>query len=746
MRSTKTLILSVLLSAPMLSFAQFTSDDGIITVDNFSDLDDKEEVVMEASSQQANFSNDHNSNCAVFKVLRRFYEVTLIKGDPGTMDMHVDLNALSGYDDANRIHLMNDVDRDGYDNDRPIAGVVNGNTISFYGISLNDNSKITFGEAVTAYYAVSSGAMTDPIWAESSGGTADDAHNFCEYISLIIESGVNVDINQNSKHIDDLTIESGATLNYDVASGNKRLFLHGDLHIDGTYTSENTTIEFMGSTPQNITGSIAQIKSIRMNNPTEVNILSSGLEIIDRLSVSQGTLNSNGALTLKSTASNTASIGDLNNADIVGDINVERFHNASTGWFMLASPVSGNTISDWNDELVTTGFTGSDYPLTSFVNIQSYDESVPGGRNNGWTPVNDVNDPILNNAGYYVYASEGAQTVVSTGAVRKGYQELAVTFSNESSAADGFCMVGNPYPSAIDWNSTAWTKINMDDVVYVYDASVGGYATYINGVGNNGGSNIIPSSQAFFVKANGVDPVLAVDEAVKSTESGDFKMFLEKELIRLNITQDGMQDAITIVNNSNGRMDKMPKVDAERMPVMPSMLSFGMVLGDGLYAIKNLNLEEDQSIPLYVNTESNEAIEISLVENSLLSNKYVAIHDKLTGEVTPLHTNDTFEVQNDDEYRYELIIQDNSEVSILNERLSGTIVQNGDQLTFQLNADAGNPAQIAIWNAMGQMIRSGINIQPGQRMNVDISDISGQFIARMMNEQNGKNITRNCIR
>ena len=53
-------------------------------------------------------------------------------------------------------------------------------------------------------------------------------------------------------------------------------------------------------------------------------------------------------------------------------------------------------------------------------------------------------------------------------------------------------LVGNPYPSAIDWDaSSGWTKTNIDNAIYFFKASGtdqygGTYSSYVNGVSSDG--------------------------------------------------------------------------------------------------------------------------------------------------------------------------------------------------------------------------------------------------------------------
>jgi hypothetical protein len=105
-----------------------------------------------------------------------------------------------------------------------------------------------------------------------------------------------------------------------------------------------------------------------------------------------------------------------------------------------------------------------------------------------------------------------AMTVSLNGTVTNGNQTISLANHNRT-YSQGYTLVGNPYPSPIDWNSSNWVKTNVDDAIYFFDASSPGgnaaandslqyqgtYSSYINGYSTGGASNIIAAMQAFFV-------------------------------------------------------------------------------------------------------------------------------------------------------------------------------------------------------------------------------------------------------
>ena len=81
---------------------------------------------------------------------------------------------------------------------------------------------------------------------------------------------------------------------------------------------------------------------------------------------------------------------------------------------------------------------------------------------------------------------------------------------------DGFNLIANPYPSTIDWLSSAWTKTNVNNAIYMYQADNTQYASFVGGIGVNGATRHIASSQGFYIQTNGAAHVLNISENAKS--------------------------------------------------------------------------------------------------------------------------------------------------------------------------------------------------------------------------------------
>ncbi|MBI3503154.1 MAG: PKD domain-containing protein [Bacteroidetes bacterium] len=319
----------------------------------------------------------------------------------------------------------------------------------------------------------------------------------------------------------DVTIAGGSSLT--AYSGNMNIA--GNFTNNGTFTHNSGTATFNGSSAQTIGGGdLSDFYNITLNNSSGASILRDE-HLINTLTISNGTFTTTGYdFTLLSNSSGTARIAAIpSGANLTGNINMLRYTGTGpTDWRFLGAPVSGATIADWADDFATSGFTGSTCPACAFKSIYWYDETQPGDKDQfGYVAATNVTNPLYVGRGYWVYLGPNPKTFAVKNTPNKFTQSIPVTFTSSSAGIthDGWNLVSNPYPCALDWNSANWTKTKLDNAIYIYNSSTGSYASYVSGVGVNGGTQYIPSSQAFWVHTNAASPVLTAVENVKSTSA-----------------------------------------------------------------------------------------------------------------------------------------------------------------------------------------------------------------------------------
>ena len=261
---------------------------------------------------------------------------------------------------------------------------------------------------------------------------------------------------------------------------------------------------------------------------------------------------SNGQLTLNS-----------GNLEVLGDFLIE---SVATG---TGSFIQNGTLTVTGTSTVQQYVTGSSYQdiyhlmgipvnsvesYTTFLNcyLKTYNETTglyedvqndPGPAGNV-----TLNTPMV---GYSVgYAMGGLNKLIDfNGTLLTGNQSIAVT--KTVGEGDGWNLVGNPYPSSIDWDHVDWTKTNIAAEVAVWN-SIAGNFIYWNGTVGSLTDGIIPPMQGFFVEATDATGTIGVTNGVRTHSSYAFYKSTVNDLLSLKATgANEYFDAVFVNFNSN---------------------------------------------------------------------------------------------------------------------------------------------------------------------------------------------------
>ncbi|MBS1524937.1 MAG: T9SS type A sorting domain-containing protein [Bacteroidetes bacterium] len=140
-------------------------------------------------------------------------------------------------------------------------------------------------------------------------------------------------------------------------------------------------------------------------------------------------------------------------------------------------------------------------------------------------------------------------TMTATGSLNQGSytvhdwytpssSNLGYTTTSGNTSVRGDNLVGNPYPSSIDWETFQTTTstsgiygVNVGNTIYVLNPLNQNYGAYIKGgggVGTNNATNVIASGQGFFVVATGTGAQLIFNETAKSTaQNTGLQLFMD---------------------------------------------------------------------------------------------------------------------------------------------------------------------------------------------------------------------------
>ena len=473
----------------------------------------------------------------------------------------------------------------------------------------------TFGDIIFGGSYVTIKKLLHTIYWDGGAGTSNwnDANNW------------NPNILPNS--LDNVTINTGTSISITNAASSRNLILNspglvltiqagnslivedkvtltdGILNINGGTLILNGTIAstgsgtFTGSTSSSLTiggisgGNIGTLNMTpggtnnfmgnftlsRSGTDASVTIGSNGLVVTGIMTLANGTLNTGGNLTLRSSSIPlTGTIAPVNDgARINGLVTIERFMPQTRRAFRDIAPSinsgSKTIFNSWQEGGVNnngfgTQITGSvgtpgtidaatGFDATSSGNKSMYSMNINTTTGAAvWETVNSTNQANDTLSAFKAYRisirgnrlndlsvnTVGMNTLVvlrSKGTILTG----PVTFNTSGVTANGgtntrirlnsadpvgYSMIGNPYPSPINWEIIKDSSANLDNSYYVFDPNMGttgAYVTYnaalhINSNNTSAVNKYIQPGQGFFIRNNNsTSPILRIEESHKAT-------------------------------------------------------------------------------------------------------------------------------------------------------------------------------------------------------------------------------------
>lgn len=299
-----------------------------------------------------------------------------------------------------------------------------------------------------------------------------------------------------------------------------------------------------------------------------------------------------------------------------------------------------NAIYHFVSSPVNSVSAGQVFPASAY--LRKYDEPLQQWGNLTW---GELLQPLT---GYSVWLEAGCTMVAFSGTFNSGvlltdglsYTGPGIPSYNADYA--GYHLIGNPYPSAINWDHPSIVKNQIADAIYFWNPEVDGYSTYINGIGNNPETtdSIVPSMQGFFVRTE------APGQTGSITFSNDCRVHRTNEyykrtesiwpVFRINASGNGKQDQTTfcICQGSTAGFD--PAYDAFKLPGKSGVPQLYSIASDGSHlSVNTLPFCEDLD-QVMVGFSSDESGTYQLTFNGLDTfpeNLTIMLEDLLTDSI-----------------------------------------------------------------------------------------------------------------
>lgn len=596
------------------------------------------------------------------------------------------------------------------------------------------------------------------VWATTgtwTGGTDNNwftASNWCTMpdantdATILAEATFQPTINADGAVCRKLTINSGATVTTGVAG---RLHIKGNLVNNGTADLGTGSVVFDGPNPQTITGN-NDFGTLEVDNQMMISINSGSQTVSGIVILTNGIFYTYGnSFTLKSNSAGIAQIAGGGNGDIEGTLTAQRYVPAAPAFaaapfnHLIASPLRTDTIVDtglsgFADDFSLVANSYGSSPTGTFFGFL---ESAGGAGGNPFS-YNCLRAPsqIVNMNGYAAKIV-GATTLDITGTYKHHVSPIKNLSYTPGSGGNGWNLVGNPYPSAIDWNApNGWVKNYITNSIYVWDPSIEQFTSYNGVVGTNGGTRYIAPFQAFFVVANDYNPMISAMQTSRVTSASNFYKTDEvAELIRLKVTSaTGHQDETVVYFDINASQD----LDGFDSYKIKSMSGLAPMLASKLYE-NNVSINAlpgyttESVIPLtFVAPSGNYSITASELLGFGGGNP-VYLEDALTGtiqEITETSSYD-FTATGDDENRFSIKFDAPMITGIETVANAVKFYESSGQIIIETEGLSGNNATFSMYNSAGQSIIPNQLIQlNGARSSVNSPEVAaGIYIVKLQN-------------
>ena len=513
------------------------------------------------------------------------------------------------------------------------------------------------------YYSRATGNVSDPIWSRTPTGPAGPA-NFIPRASMVVQAG-HVVTNTATVDLRDVLVENTGSLQLAPSSF---FNIHGrNATFVGTlYGSDNSVMALVSNKAVAFTAvSKPDLWDLQVTTP-QGTTATGNVDIRGTLQLNEGAFDvTTAAFTLRSYTSTTGRLGPvLPEASYIGSLKVERWiPGGATNWRLLGSPIGGQTVLNWRDDFYTAGFPGSHSPGFSsppgsgilWPSIRWVNETNTGTLpEDGLIGVSGTTQPLARGQGFAAWCGDNlGGTAAFVVDVLNGAPHIAtapivlpMSWTNTGTpTVDGWNLVSNPVPSAIAFDRLA-RGADVEDYVTFYNPINGNSSVYdiSMGFGTNGATNIIQSSQGFYLKANGAAVTTTVEEDDKINDNGG-GIFGGDEVVMNPMVQLKIRSTLNTYNDETFVVfhTGTPAQDGDdvlkyvfALPQAPQIATLST--NSKAMAINAYGPHENgMNVPVTVNAGVTGTYTIDVTEVGEPGFSCIALEDLVTGTITPLN-------------------------------------------------------------------------------------------------------------
>ncbi len=413
-------------------------------------------------------------------------------------------------------------------------------------------------------------------------------------------------------------------------------------------------------------------------------------------------------------------------------------HNSERVNATIERYVTGSTNLEANSyHTVSVPLTQDANPLSGlFLGSYLYEFDA---ENQVWNALGTpTNTQLYADKGYLIYYPASSKTYSFSGPMNNGAFDAATM----STTSGDHQLVPNPYPSAIDWDAgSGWTKTNLYDAIWVWNASSGSWASYVGGTGANNGSNIVPVGQSFMVQSSAASPSLSMDNQVRLHSNQGFLKITGDDInvLRIKAITQNYSDEIVLKYHESATENFDGNWDAAKL--------YGLGDSPQLYSYSDDNYKlsinsippvvEDKTIQLGFELSVPETVRLEFSSmDSFGPETSIILLDDLTGGSINVRTNPEYVFMSDpenDPLRFKVQIK--NATSVQEFPLDDFVAYfSGQQLYFNTPGQAMSASLLQVFNTSGQLIFSD-QVASGQQ-SIPLPGLSsGIYVVKLTHEK-----------
>jgi len=376
----------------------------------------------------------------------------------------------------------------------------------------------------------------------------------------------------------------------------------------------------------------------------------------------------------------------------------------------------------------------------------------------GWTAFTDGNSTALTNGRGFRVLVRGDRTLslttspapaanATTISVTGSYPSSPVTINTTKTAVNansGYNLVGNPFPSAIDWN--AITKTNVSGTYYIYSPSSSSYQSWNGSTG--GATQYISSGQAFLVLNSSASGSISISESHKTTGAGGalFKGSLSNHL-RIALKYDNSNSDEVFIHFREDATEGQDDFDAPKL-INAAVNFASMGVGNKRYSINCLPaLISDREVALSVLGSAQANYSIILNDVSTFEGYDVFLVDNYLHTSTQVNNGFIYPVQLTSDSasfidgRFKIVFAKSATGLTTNVAAQRSIIAYPNPVDNVLNIDLNGTASAAytVFNQLGEVVLAGNFMQEKNALHT--SNLSnGVYFIKVQNSNSAQTI------